>query len=318
MLAPIEKLRKPGGNRIIQVTITRKCDVHDCSNCTQLLPFRKDEKEMSLECIEKALIYLQGWEGVIACFGGNPCSHSRFEEVCRLWEKHVPDQRQRGLWTNNLLRHGAIARQTFWPNGMFNLNVHGNEQAAADMRRWLPGKEIWGAGERVRHGSMLRAWQDHSLTEEQWVELREKCPINQNWSAAVYEREGEPHLYFCEVAGALDGIRQPPENHGVKMEPGCAFWTMEKFQGQIAGCCDRGCGVPLQGLGHFDLERTYDVSSSLVQLTVDPIGGRTKVVVSDDLGGQTHELTDYVGLRNQDARRAGQDAVARLPGRPKK
>lgn len=31
MLAPVDKVRKPNGNNIIQVVLTRKCDLFTCS-----------------------------------------------------------------------------------------------------------------------------------------------------------------------------------------------------------------------------------------------------------------------------------------------
>lgn len=292
MLAPIDKVTK-GGNDIIQVVISRSCDIFNCSECTQLLPFRKDAKEMSLDCIEEALICLKGWPGVIACFGGNPCTHSKFPEVCKLWEKHVPDQRQRGLWTNNLMAHGRVCRETFWPKGRFNLNVHGNEQAAKDMQTWLPGIKVWGM-HPSQHGNQLLDYADLGITDEQWTTLRENCDINRNWSGACYERDGHPYIYFCERAGALDGIRGT--NFGLRMEPGCWKWGMDKFQGQVRTCCDHFCGVPLRGKGSLDNADTYKVSSSLVQLAI-PNRGKVSVEVIESLEEKTYELTDYQGLR---------------------
>jgi hypothetical protein len=159
VLAPIDKVRRKGGNDILQIVITRKCDIFNCSECTQLLPFRKDPLEMSLECVEETLSCLRTWPGVLALFGGNPCMHSRFPEVCRLLEKYVPDQHKRGLWTNNVLKYGEVARSTFWPKGRFNLNVHGNEKAKEAIEKHLPGIKVWGTSPSV-HGSQLLDYRD--------------------------------------------------------------------------------------------------------------------------------------------------------------
>lgn len=293
MLAPIDKVRS-GGNRIIQVVITRKCDLFNCSECTQLLPFRKDPMEMSLECIERTLRALRGWPGVIACFGGNPCTHSQFSEVCLLWQKHV-DPKQRGLWTNNLMTHGKVVKETFWPHGMFNLNVHGNDKAAEQMRMWLPRIKIWGTAPS-HHSSQLMDYADYGISEADWIEMRERCDINQKWSGAVYMRDdGNPYIYFCERAGALDGVRGT--NNGVLVEPGCWQWGMDKYRHQVSACCDHFCGVPLRTLGHVDRQDTYSVSPSLVSLTTERVG-KAKVQVQETMPeGRTHDGTDYQLLR---------------------
>lgn len=297
MLAPYDKVTNRG-NDIFQIVITRKCDIFNCSECTQLLPFRKDPWEMSLGCIEEALQCIQGWPGVIACFGGNPCTHSQFPEVCRLWQKYVPNQRQRGLWTNNLMSHGAIAKETFWPNGRFNLNVHGNRDAEANMNYWLPRIKVYGS-KPSQHGGQLLDFADYGISDEKWTELREHCDINRNWSGAAYGRLDEdgvqrPYMYFCERAGALDGVRGT--NHGVRMEPGCWRWLMERFQSQVTNCCDHYCGVPLRTEGYLDSADTYGVSPSLVPLTLE-YRGKVKVETRETLPSGTHELTDYQGLR---------------------
>lgn len=295
MLAPIDKVSRPGGNDIVQVVITRKCNVHSCSNCTELLPFRKDVLEMTLECVEESLLSLQEWPGVIATFGGNPCSHSRFPDVCRLWQKHVPDQRRRGLWTNNLLAHGQIARETFWPNGRFNLSVHGDADAADEMRRWLPGKPIYGESGHIHHGSMLLDRKDYGVSDEEWVALRENCDINRKWSCSLVQgRDGHPRAYFCEVASALDAIRE--EDHGVLAVPGWWRRPMSHFQHQVTECCDRGCGVPLRRQGHRDIEDIYDVSKSWLPV-IDKPRGKVTIECHEELPPPIHELTDYTGMR---------------------
>jgi hypothetical protein len=297
MLAPLEKVESRR-NDIVQIVITRKCSVHTCSNCTELLPFRKDAPEMSLECVEEALVSLDGWPGVRAAFGGDPCSHSRFPEVCALWKKHVTNQRQRGLWTSNILRHGSVARDTFWPNGRFNLNVHGNSKAADEMRKWLPGIPIYGETGRIHHGAMLLDRRDFAVSDDEWIALRETCDINQKWSSAVVQGpDGKPRAYFCEVASALDSIRG--EDHGVPAVPGWWRQPMEHFQHQVSGCCDRGCGVPLRRQGHQDTDDTYDISKSWLPVIENP-RGKVKVQCHEELPPPVHELTDYAGLRLKD------------------
>lgn len=294
MLAPIDKVTRRGGNDIMQVVITRICD-RQCSECTQLLPFRRDAREMTLDCIDAALASMAGWPGVVACFGGNPCTHSRFPEVCKLWEKHFPDQRQRGIWTNNLLKHGEQVRGTFWPHGRHNLNVHGDLAAKAEMERLLPGWKVFGE-DRSQHGNQLLDYADFGIPESKWIEMRERCDINQNWSGAIYQGpDGTPVGYFCERAGSLDGVRGTC--HGIPVVPGWWKNGMDVFQDQVRNCCNHFCGVPLRGKGYLDSEAKYGVSPSLVHLTDHRTGKPVEVEVVKRVGETTHELTDYVGLR---------------------
>jgi hypothetical protein len=249
---------------------------------------------MTLECIERALISMRGWPGVVACFGGNPCTHSQFPEVCELWKKYVPDQRKRGLWTNNLLKYGTECKETFWPHGRFNLNVHGNISAAVQMNECLPGIKIYGY-KPSQHGNQLLDYVDMGVSDEEWVELREQCDINQKWSGAIYQgTDGNPYGYFCERAGALDAVRGT--NNGIEVFDGWWRASMGLFQNQVTNCCDHFCGVPLRGKGYLDSEATYGVSKSLVPLTLNP-AGKVKVETVEASPEKSHELTDYHGLR---------------------
>jgi len=300
--SPIDKVRARGGNKIIQVLVTRACDLFYCSNCTQLLPLRgghharpdHDPMHMSPDVFRKALRGLMGWPGVIAMFGGNPCVHPQFEELCQIMREEVPDSKHRGLWTNNLRGHGDVIAKTFTPGiSTFNLNLHAVDDAAVEMERHLPGVPIWGRGKSSHHAPILIDYRDVGMTEAQWVAARESCDINQNWSGAVVERFGEPWGYFCEVASSIDAVTG--KNHGVPATEGWWRRGMDRFDRQVKYCCDAGCGVPLRAKGHQDSDDAYDVSERWVELTV---GSKAKHVgLVADVASHTHEVTDYVGLR---------------------
>jgi hypothetical protein len=292
--APTDK-----ANDTIQIVVSRSCDLFWCSNCTQLLPFRTDTVHMSVAVFRQALRSLAGWPGVRGVFGGNPCVHPQFAELMAVLVEEVPDQRQRGLWTNNLLKHGALVRDVFYPRGRFNLNAHADEASAAQMDHWLPGRIIPTSRSRASwHSPVLLDWRDLGITESDWIAAREACDINQTWSAAIVERDGQPLGYFCEVAAALDGVRGT--NHGIPAVPGWWRWGMDRFTGQVRGCCDEGCGIPLKRLGHTDVDATYDYSESFVPL----VGGKLR---GPHLSGWLHRSltetltarpTDYQGLRS--------------------
>lgn len=296
MLAPIDKLER-GGNDICQVIVTRRCTLN-CSNCTQLLPFRRDEPNMAPDVFRAALRSLEGWPGVRGIFGGNPCSHPRFAELMEILVEEVPDQRQRGLWSNDLMAHGALVREVFYPHGRFNLNAHAVAPAADEIDRQVPGKLIAKSrNEPARHGAILVDRRDFGIDDAAWVEMRERCDINQHWSAAIAERDGTPYAYFCEVGAALDGVRG--ENHGILAEPGWWRSRMDRFEHQVRECCDRGCGVPLRLRGHLDREEVYDASPAWRETLTARRQSAVDIAIHDELpdGNRPSSLVDYMRLR---------------------
>lgn len=293
MLAPVDKL-KTRVNDIIQIIVTTACTLQ-CSNCTQLLPFRKDYRHMSLDCFREAVRSLADWPGVIGIFGGNPCNHPKFPELCEILCEEISDQRHRGLWSNDLLQHGEIARKTFYPEGRFNLNAHGIRSAGLVIDKYLTGKLIPHSDMRgAQHAAMLANYRDFGMTETEWTAARERCDINQKWSGAIAERDGKPFAYFCEVAASIDGVLG--NNNGVPAVPGWWREDMSAFGGQVKNCCDRGCGVPLRMAGHEDHEETYDISPSW-DVVLCPPRGRIGIAVHAELPGTVKENTDYMQTR---------------------
>lgn len=288
MLAPIDKISH-GGNDIMQIVVTTSCD-RDCSNCTQLLPFRRDYRFMSIACFEAAVRSMAGWPRVVALFGGNPCVHPQFPKLCEILSAHVP-AKQRGLWTNNLFKHGQIAAGTF-SQGRLNLNAHGNPLAYDEMNRWFPGRVIRESRDKASwHATILADYRDLGIADTDWVAAREHCDINQHWSGAIVERDGQPYGYFCEVAASLDGVRG--ENHGIPAVPGWWKERMPTFEGQVRNCCDRGCGVPLRLKGHLDRDETYDVTSSWATPFLTG-GSGTQIQIHESESEHCAVATDYV------------------------
>jgi hypothetical protein len=287
VLAPHEKYRQ-GKNDTIQIIVTHACNLA-CSNCTQLLPFRRDARFMSLDCFRTACESLRDWPGIVGVFGGNPCTHPHFPQLCEIISEIIHPA-HRGLWTNNLMKHGEIAAKTF-RHGRLNLNAHADEGAAREIDRWFPGRLIESSRSRPSwHSPILLDRRDFGVSDDEWTQQRENCDINQRWSAAIAERDSKPYGYFCEVAAALDGIRG--ENHGIPCEPGWWQRPMAEFDYQVGGCCDRGCGVPLKGLGHLDREDTFDISPAWTDATAKP-RGKVLVQLHEAMPEQTEQPTDY-------------------------
>lgn len=297
MKAPIDKIRpKPGEprNDTIQIVVTTTCDLFTCSNCTQLLPFRPD-RHMAVDVFRQAVHSLRDWPGIVGIFGGNPCTHPKFPELMAILCEEIPDQRHRGIWTNNLMKHGELVRKVFYPRGRFNLNAHADGKAAAEIRRWIPGHLIPGTDrDPAWHSSILVDYRDLGISEADWIRARESCDINQRWSAAIVEQDGKAVAYFCEVAAALDKIRG--QAHGVEVFDGWWREPMARFQQQVGACCDAGCGVPLKLRGRLDRDDTYDVTPSWRDRLPVPRG---KVQIEEPEKDHVSEATDYARLRTK-------------------
>jgi len=294
MLAPIDKLRN-GGNQNIQIIVTSRCDLR-CSNCTQSVAHSGNKYNISLSSFREACESLRDWPGIVGVFGGNPTTHKQFPELCAILCEVIPDQRHRGLWSNNLLKHGSVVRDTFYPHGTFNLNAHGNAAAFADFERWVPGKAIKESGTTQSwHSPILTAIEDFVGSEyipdreTMWAIIK-NCPINNDWSGGIIERNGVAKGYFCEVAAAFDILYD--EDNGIPVYP--QWWKsgIERFENQIERWCP-SCGVPLNLKGSMDLDDTDTYSKTHEQLVqIKPY--RKATLIESLHQTRTERATDYM------------------------
>lgn len=258
----VSKMRGPKEMNVICIDVTNKCDLA-CSNCTRLLENQDAFWEMSPDNFRKALQSLKNYQGIIAVIGGNPCMHTKFKELCEIFVDEVPNQEQRGLWTNNIFKHAQIIERTF---GFFNLNPHDNQRAVPPLEG-LVNKVSANQGRHFQvyrgashHAPLLTAVKDLYPENEMWDRIV-SCDINREWSASIVENKGELRAYFCEVAASFDLARGG--DHGVPVTLDWWMMPIENFSEQIKKFCP-GCGVPAKIEGHLDCEEidTYTHSNS--------------------------------------------------------
>ena len=265
-------MRSPADMQTIQIEITNACNKH-CSNCTRFCGNHKKSFFMDYETFCRALSSLDGFDGVKGIMGGEPTLHPEFERFAhhiqdkfglrrgenrlvypqrnfikeirrREFESHIlyhyADGRKTfkmsgpGLWSNmgeSYRRHYEIIQDTFYVQF---LNDHLNPSY---------------------HQPGLFARKDLNLPDDVWVKLRDKCWIQNEWSASITPKGA----FFCEIAAALDMLFDGPG--GWKIEPNWWRRTPEEFGDQLHWC--ELCGFALDTFMRDAKDEQDDVSPTL-------------------------------------------------------
>jgi hypothetical protein len=261
---------------------------------------------ITLEEFEQAVQSLHGYFGVVGVFGGNPCTHPQFEEICSIMRRYIP-QEQRGIWTNNLLGKGHAARITFNP-AVSNLNVHCDRRAYDEFwRDWPESRSVVkGLDHESRHSPPYVAMQDVIPDEGKRWELIADCDINKYWSAMIcavpgVESPGKTRLraYFCEIAGAMAMLHAGDSKWpdvGVEVTPGWWKASMQAYAQQVRTYC-HACGVPLRRFGALESSGPEEEVSQTHVSVYKPKKSdrRVKLVTLENAeSGTLTKATDYV------------------------
>jgi len=222
---------------IIHIDVTNACNM-TCSNCSRFVGHHTKTFLMDLETVEKALKSLKGFPGKVGLMGGEPTIHPDFYEICKLYQKYIPDKNKRGLWTNgmNWDKYEDIIKETFFYKDIV-YNDHTEPEAV--------------------HQSLLVAAKDVVEDEKYMWELIDNCWIQDRWSASITPKGA----FFCEVAAAQDYLFDGPG--GYDLEEG--WWNKEvsEFQDQVKDFCGNcGAAVPMP---RIKSQENYEFVSSSVQ-----------------------------------------------------
>lgn len=264
MVPPSRRRPRIWHGGVCQIMVTRACDLA-CYGCTAGSNLAHRPAVMTPDQFGQAVDSLDGYFGVVGVFGGNPCTSRYFEDYCRILRAKVPFAR-RGLWTNNLMGKGAIARVTFNP-ATSNVNVHQCREAYEEVRRdWpealdaRPQHTTLGLTEDSRHGTPWVSPTDLGVPEDERWRLIGGCEINAHWSAIVTLVRGELRAFLCEIQGHMAalhadnpdwaGTGQPMPDVGLPVEPGWWRRPLEDFADQVRTCCHH-CSIPLKRPGQL-------------------------------------------------------------------
>ena len=296
MVAPVQKRKTAWLKGIIQIHVTRACDLA-CSNCTQGSQFGGKASFITEENFEAAVISLKDYFGVVGIFGGNAALAPNFEALCLILEKHIPKNR-RGLWCNNPRGHGKLMRRVFNPK-VSNLNVHLVKDAYEEFKRDWPESEPFGLNHDSRHSPVYGSLEKLVPDESRRWDLIGNCAINQNWSAMICQFRGELRGYFCEIAGGQAMLNQENSEYpdtGLKIESGWWKKAMPEYGAQVDFHCHR-CLVPLNGHGALaQADKKTQVTEEYSHLKLKS-GGTFQIVesVSDILPEEKRIVTEYLG-----------------------
>lgn len=310
---------------VLQIMVTRACDL-SCFGCTAGSNLRTSPATMTPDQFEAAIRSLgfpdEGhYFGIVGVFGGNPASSRYFEDYCRILRDLVPFP-QRGLWCNNLLGKGKVARETFDPRHS-NINVHLEQDAYDEFRRDWPEaldarREHTTEGLTVDavHGSPWVGMRDQESlsfpdgsvrenTPENRLELIGDCDINKHWSAMICLVRGELRGFFCEIAGHMAamhgdnpnwaGTGQPMPDVGLPVEPGWWRRPLVDFADQVRQCC-HNCGVPMRRPGQKAIGGEREEFSETHRFIARPKrkGREVAFISSESLGARSRPATEYL------------------------
>jgi hypothetical protein len=168
---------------------------------------------MTLEEVETSIKSLGGFEGRIGLMGGEPTLHPKFSEICKLYQKLVPERRKRELWTDGFKweEYKDAINETFDED-----LVHYNDHSKPE--------EGW-------HQPVLISIDEVVADKEKMWRLINNCWVQRRWSASITPKGA----FFCEIAAAIDHAFDGPG--GWKLEPGWVEKSQKEFRTQQEFCC---------------------------------------------------------------------------------
>lgn len=270
-------MRSPADMEFIQIDITNACNMR-CSNCTRFCGNHKKTFFMDFETFKRAVDSMDGFDGVTGIIGGEPTLHPEFERFAGYMRKKFgkPSGGDALLYPQKDFIHSIHEREfessvlRERPDGSHFVKKHGAGLWSNMSRTYRKYYEVIQDSFSVEylndhinpsyHQPGLFSRKDLDIPDDEWFRLRDKCWIQNTWSAAITPKGA----FFCEIAGALDMLFDGPG--GWKIEPG--WWKRKPgdFADQLHWC--ELCGFALEGktFTRDSQEETDDVSPRLYEM----------------------------------------------------
>lgn len=205
--------------KLIQIEVTNACNLR-CANCTRFVGHHKKPFFMDLDSIVRALESLEGYPGGVGLMGGETTLHPQFREICKIYQKMIPEKNRRQLWTSGYKwnEYKDIIFETFHEQ-LITYNDHSDPD------------EGW-------HQPLLVAIDEVIEDKKLMWKVIDNCWVQKRWSASITPKGA----FFCEVAAAQDHMFDGPGGWPVEK----LWWkkTPEEFQDQVRRYCIR-CSAAL-------------------------------------------------------------------------
>lgn len=249
-------MRSPADMEFIQIDITNACNMR-CSNCTRFCGNHRTPFFMDFETFKRAVDSLEDFDGVTGIIGGEPTLHPEFERFADyLREKFGKPSGGDGLlYPQKDFIHGIHAREfdsevlRVRGDGSRFMKKHGAglwSNMSGTYRKYYEVIQDTFSVEYLNdhlnpsyHQPGLFSRKDLNISDEEWLNLRDKCWIQNTWSASITPKGA----FFCEIAGALDMLFDGPG--GWKIEKDWWKRKPEDFADQLHWC--EICGFALEG-----------------------------------------------------------------------
>lgn len=258
-------MKSPRHMRIIEIDITNACDKR-CSNCTRLCGHHVKPYFMDFDTFKRAVDSLDGYLGIRSLMGGEPTLHPEFERFIRYLGSKFPPRKNPFVYpqkdfinqvhrvelSNFRLINDGVERIDIVGPGMFsNMGVTYKKhyEVITDI---LPFQGLNDHLNPIYHQSALITRKELGIPDEEWIPMRDKCWLQNEWSAGITPKGA----FFCEVAGVLDMIMDGPG--GWPIEPGWWKRTPEEFGDQLHWC--EMCGFALPTFTRDSAEEIDDIS----------------------------------------------------------
>ena len=236
-------MKSPYQMKTIQIQLTNACP-HKCSNCTRFCGWHEKPFFMDFETFKKAVDSLEGYEGMIGIMGGQPTLNPEFDKmVDYLNEKVKQDKRIKPMILpqddvskyRDRNQNDICSKKGIW--SCCNKTYYDNMQKIQDSFRYQCLNDHSNSG---KHQALLIARKDVGISNREFQILRDKCWINNMWSASITPKG----CFFCEVAAALDMLFDG--QGGVPIEKGWYLRRPQDFGDQLKWCelCSACLAVP--------------------------------------------------------------------------
>jgi len=258
-------MKSPRHMRIIEIDITNACDKR-CSNCTRLCGHHKKPYFMDFDTFKRAVDSLDGYQGIRSLMGGEPTLHPEFERFIRYLGSKFPPRKNPFIYpqkdfiqqvhrvelSNFQMINDGVERIDIVGPGMFSNMGATYKKHYEVITDILPFQGLNDHLNPIYHQSALITRKELGIPDEEWIPMRDKCWLQNEWSAGITPKGA----FFCEVAGVLDMLMGGPG--GWPIEPGWWKRTPEEFGDQLRWC--ELCGFALPTFTRDSAEEIDDIS----------------------------------------------------------